>query len=56
MHKNLEAHIKYWIREASDMGKRGFYFDEDLEIQSEDWSEFEKEAICKIDEEISNFT
>ncbi len=57
MNKALMQDIKYWLREASDMGRRGFYYDADVisEEISEDWQEFEKEAIETIDHQMSNY-
>lgn len=41
--------MRYLLREASDMGRRGFYYQDDVEEQELDWQEFEDEAIESIE-------
>ena len=50
MNKQLENRIRYWLKEASDMGLRGFVYDYNLsDKEQEDYLEFEEEAIQDID-------
>ena len=46
--KRLEL-MRHLLREASDMGRRGFYYQDDVEEQELDWQEFEDEAIESIE-------
>lgn len=55
MNSKFEERLKYWLREASDMGCRGFVYDCDLpDEEQEDYLEFEEEAIQDIDNFLSN--
>lgn len=50
MNQQLENRIRYWLKEASDMGFRGFVYDYNLsDKEQEDYLEFEEEAIQDID-------
>lgn len=56
MNNQLENRIRYWLKEATDMGCRGFVYDCDLsDKEQEDYLEFEEEAIQDIDNFLSNF-
>lgn len=48
MDKELEALIRYELREASNQGISGFAYDRDLKEQDEDWQYFEDMAIEEI--------
>ena len=55
MNSKFEATLRYWLREASDMGCRGFVYDCDLlDEEQEDYLEFEEEAIQDIDNFLLN--
>lgn len=55
MNKQLENRIRYWLKEATDMGCRGFVYDRDLsDKEQEDYLEFEEEAIQDLDNFLSN--
>lgn len=57
MNKALEDRLIYWLRQASDQGRDGFFYDyiNENEEQNEDWLYFEKMAIEDIDNFLSNF-
>lgn len=57
MNKALEDRLIYWLRQASDQGRDGFFYDyiDETEEQNEDWLYFEKMAIEDIDNFLSNF-
>jgi len=56
MNSKFEERLRYWLREASDQGCRGFVYDHDLpEEEQEDWMYFEKMALEDIDNFMSNF-
>ena len=56
MNSKFEERLKYWLREASDQGCRGFVYDRDLpEEEQEDWMYFEKMALEDIDNFMSNY-
>ena len=56
MNSKFKERLKYWLREASDQGCRGFVYDYDLpEEEQEDWMYFEKMALEDIDNFMSNF-
>ena len=57
MNKALEDRLIYWLRQASDQGRDGFFYDyiDENEEQNEDWLYFEKMAIEDIDNFLSNF-
>ena len=57
MNKALEDRLIYWLRQASDQGRDGFFYDyiDENEQQNEDWLYFEKMAIEDIDNFLSNF-
>lgn len=52
MNKHLENIIRQQLREANDMGARGFLYDP--EEQDEDWEYFENSALSRIDDLLSN--
>lgn len=55
MNRKFETKLRYWLREASDMGCRGFVYDYNLpDEKQEDYLEFEEEAIQDIDNFLSN--
>lgn len=54
MTDRLKFIIKHLLREASDMGNRGFYFEDDREKQAEDWAYFENNAVKEILEAIND--
>ena len=56
MNSKFEERLRYWLREASDQGDRGFVYDHDLpKEEQEDWMYFEKMAIEDIDNFMSNY-
>lgn len=57
MNKALKDRLIYWLRQASDQGRDGFFYDyiDENEEQNEDWLYFEKMAIEDIDNFLSNF-
>lgn len=48
MNEKLENTIRMYLRQASNEGTRGFYYDFDEEEISEDWEYFENSAIEEI--------
>lgn len=54
MYEKLDELIRYWLREASTMGDRGFTCDENAE-QDEDWMYFENMAIDNIKNHMSAY-
>ena len=50
MNEKLKDRILYWLREASDQGLSGFFYDRDLDEQDEDWDYFEKMAMGDIED------
>ena len=55
MNKKLEQLILYWLRQASDEGRRGFFYDYDELEENQDlaWMSFEKHALGDIDRFLS---
>ena len=54
MTDRLESIIRYYLRLASDMGDRGFYYELDEPKQNEDWQSFEDEGVEQIMEAIND--
>lgn len=55
MNKQLKQLLKKCLREASNMGERGFAFDYDEGEQNEEWEYFENSTLEDIDNFLSNF-
>ena len=55
MNKKLKETILYWLRQASDEGRNGFFYDyeEPDDNQNPDWVDFEEMAIEDIDKFLS---
>lgn len=54
MSDRIESTIRYYLRLASDMGNRGFYYELDEPKQNEDWQSFEDEGVEQIMEAIND--
>lgn len=54
MTDRLESIIRYYLRLASNMGDRGFYYELDEPKQNEDWQSFEDEGVEQIMEAIND--
>ena len=52
----IEEKIRMYLRQASNFGERGLGYDFDEEDISEDWQDFEEEAINEIMADVNSLS